>query len=580
MAMDANVLPFKVAIAIIRRSIKLNHPPDDNAYGMDNIPNPKKPIKGKDSIEKKSRTLVQPIHGMVRLRFLTTKQIYPPKTSNCNWNVDSDFKKQQCLSLLKSCSSLDQLFQIHAQILIAGLQKDEQIVDKIIQFCALHPSGSLNHARRAIKQSENQIPSSWNNLIRGYATKGDSPREAIWVFLAMRRSRTRPNELTYPFLFKASATFSGLKEGRQIHTDVLKHGVDDDVYVQNTVIHFYGSCKKIVDACRMFDEMLFRTLVSWNSIISSCVDNLWFYESIKYFVRMRNCGLKPDETTMVILLSACAELGNLNLGKWAHAQVIEKGLVVNCQLGTSLVDMYAKCGAVDYASLVFDATLERNVWTWSAMILGLAQHGFATKALELFRKMKKNVVQPNYVTFLGVLCACSHAGLVEDGHRFFHEMENVHGIKPMMIHYGAMVDVLGRAGHLKEAYNFIIDMPIKPDAIVWRTLLGACNIHDLNDYNRLGEKVREKLLELEPRRSGNFIMVANKYAEAGKWDKAAHVRSSISNRGLKKMAGESLIEVRGSIHRFFSGEDDQVDCDSISLLLDILNLHMKMVNYE
>ncbi|CAK9162912.1 unnamed protein product [Ilex paraguariensis] len=223
--------------------------------------------------------------------------------------------------------------------------------------------------------------------------------------------------------------------------------------------------------------------------------------------------------------------------------------------------MYAKCGAVAYASLVFDATLERNVWTWSAMILGLAQHGFATKALELFRKLKKNVVQPNYVTFLGVLCACSHAGLVEDGHRSFHEMEHVHVIKPMMIHYGAMVDVLGHAGRLKEAYNFIIDRPIKPDAIVWRTLLGACNIHDFNDYNGLGEKVREKLLELEPRRSGNFIMVTNKYAEAGKWDKAAHVRSSISDKGLKKMAGESLIEVRGSIHRFFSGEDDQVDCE-------------------
>ncbi|CAK9178953.1 unnamed protein product [Ilex paraguariensis] len=249
----------------------------------------------------------------------------PAKSSNCNWNVDSDFKRQQCLSLLNSCSSLDQLFQIHAQILIAGFQKDEQIVDKIIQFCALHPSGSLNHARQAIKQSENQIPSSWNNLIRGYATKGDSPREAIWVFLAMRRSRTRPNEFTYPFLFKASTTFSGLKEGQQIHADVLKHRVDDDVYVQNTVIHFYGSCKKIVHACRMFDEMLFRTLVSWNSIISSCVDNLWFYESIKYFVRMKNCGLKPDETTMVILLSACAEHGNLNLGKWVHAKLLRKG---------------------------------------------------------------------------------------------------------------------------------------------------------------------------------------------------------------------------------------------------------------
>ncbi|KAL3525928.1 hypothetical protein ACH5RR_014300 [Cinchona calisaya] len=422
------------------------------------------------------------------------------------------------------------------------------------------------------------MPRYWNNLIRAYATsKENSQRKALRVFFEMRSSGAQPNEHTFPFLFKACASVEALHDGRQIHADVLKRGLDANVYVQNTLIHFYGSCKKIVDAYKVFDEMSYRSVVSWNSIFSACIDNSWFGESIDIFLRMRKSGYQPDETTMVILLSACAEIGNLSLGKWIHSQVIVRAMVVNCQLGTSLVDMYGKCGILDYARLVFDRMSDRNVWTWSAMILGLAQHGFAIQALEIFKSMKSCLIDPNYVTFLGVLCACSHAGLVDDGRRFFHDMECVHGIKPMMVHYGAIVDMFGRAGHLKEAYNFILSMPIKADAIIWRTLLSACSIHDVNDYTGLAEKVRRKLLELEPRRSGNLVMVANKYAEVGMWEKAEGLRRSMRDRGLKKMAGESCIEIGGSIFKFFSGNDFQIPNEEIFRLTDRLNLHTRMV---
>lgn len=454
------------------------------------------------------------------------------------------------------------------------------MVDEVIQFCAFYRSGSLSYGRFFIEQSKNSVPSSWNSLIRVYATtKSDSPREAICVFLAMRRSETRPNALTYPFLFKACATLSALEEGRQVQADVLKRGVDSDVYVRNTMIHFYGSCRKIDDACRVFDEMSFKSFVSWNSLISACVENLQFCDAVRCFVNMRDSGFEPDETTMVVLLSACTELGNLSFGKWVHAQIIEKQLMVNCQLGTALVDMYAKCGALDFASSVFDRMLERNVWTYSAMILGLAQHGFAVEAIDLFTKLKSSSIKPNYVTFLGVLCACGHAGLVKEGHKFFHEMEHVHKIKPMIVHYGAMADVLGRAALLKEAYTFITNMPINPDPTIWRTLLSACNIHDINDYEGVGEKVKRQLLELEPRRGGNLVMVANKYAEVGLWDKAAHLRSNMRDRGLKKVAGESCIEVSGSIHRFLSGYNSHIACENIILLLDQLSLHMIRYDY-
>ncbi|KAK1432866.1 hypothetical protein QVD17_09768 [Tagetes erecta] len=438
----------------------------------------------------------------------------------------------------------------------------------------------LTYAQLVIKHFENPKLSSWNNVTRTYSTttNGDLEDKTIMSFKQMRCSGIKPVELTYASLFKSCASLLALDLGRQIHVDCCKHGFDSDVYVRNTMIHFYGSCKKIIDARQVFDEMSYTSVVSWNTIISACFRVSWFYESVEYFMKMGGVGIEPDGTTMVVMLSVCAELGNLTLGKCVHALIIEKGLELSCELGTSLVNMYAKCGDLKWASLVFERMPKCNVWTWSAMILGLAQHGFARHAIALFKKMKDSSVQPNHVTFLGVICACSHGGYVEDGYRFFEEMKRVYGIKPRLTHYGAMVDVLGRAGHLIEAYNFIVNMPIKPDATVWRTLLGACNVHNATDFDGVGEKVQEKLLELEPRWSGNLVMVANKYAEVCKWEDAARLRKSMRFKRLKKMAGESCIEIKGSTFRLLSGYDSQATCVGIYLLLDGLSLNMKINN--
>lgn len=511
---------------------------------------------------------------------LTAKQVFPPKISNRDSNLFPQLKKLEFLSQLTSCSSLRKLLQIHAQIIVCGLLFDTHITQKIIHFLALPTSGSsFDYTSSVIARYTDSLPNSWNNVIRECAS-GKNNSHCITVFLSMRRSDAKPDHMTYPFLFKACAALSSYQQGSQIHADVVKHGLDSDVYLLNSLIHFYGSCGNMTFACQVFDEMVDRTVVSWNSIISACVENSRFCNGIEYFTRMRDLGYEWDETTMVIMLSACADIGNLSMGKWIHTQVIGKGLVVNCQLGTALVDMYAKCGAVDLARSVFDRIFERNVWTWSAMVLGLAQHGFATEALDMFIKMKNSVVKPNYVTFLGVLCACSHAGLVEAAYQFFHDMENVYGIRPMLVHFGAMVDVLGRAARLKEAYNFILNMPLKPDPTIWRTLLSACYINDPNDHDGIGEKVKRKLLALEPRRTGNLVMIANKYAEVGMWDKATHVRNRMRKRGLKKMAGESCIEVNGSMYKFFSGDDLQVHYEQIFLVLNRLNFHMKMVTLD
>ncbi|KAI3669993.1 hypothetical protein L6452_41546 [Arctium lappa] len=423
---------------------------------------------------------------------------------------------------------------------------------------------------------------SRNNLTRACAMRKrnnlDFERESISNFKQMRSSTIPSSGLRYASLFKSCASLFALEEGQQIQVDCLKRGLDSDVYVRNTMVNFYGCCKKIIDARKVFDEMSYRDVVSWNTIISCFNRGSWFNESVEHFMKMGDVGVEPNGTTMVVMLSVCAEVGSLTMGRCIHTRIIVNGFELDCRLGTAIVNMYAKCGALNSARKVFDEMPLCNVWTWSAMILGLAQHGLARNSLSLFKKMKATAIQPNYVTFLGVISACSHGGLVEDGFRLFHEMKDVYGITPRLIHYGAMVDVLGRAGRIKEAYDFILNMPIKPDATVWRTLLGACNVNGGGDFDGVGEKVRERLLELEPRWGGNLVMLANKYADVNKWEDAAELRKSMRVGGVKKMAGESCIEVKGSTVRFFSGYDSKASCVNVYMLLDGLSLNMKISN--
>lgn len=393
----------------------------------------------------------------------------------------------------------------------------------------------------------------------------------------MRGKGISPNEHTIPFVLKSCARVFALELGRGLHGEAYKLGLYGNVYVGNALISLYGSCKKIRDSRRVFDEMPLRTVVSWNAIMTACIENSWMHDGISYLLKMRDRRFELDETTMVVLLSACVEMGSLSVGRWAHSQVIGTGMVLNCKLGTALVDMYAKCGDLHSAGLVFNRMEVRNVWTWSAMILGLAQHGSAPEALHLFENMIASTkIRPNHVTFLGVLCACSHAGLVDDGYKYFQDMQDLHGIEPLNIHYGAMVDVLGRSGHLNEALDFILHMPIKPDPVLWRTLLSSCALHDKENKSGVKDEVRRRLLDIEPRRGGNLVMVANMYAEMGMWDEAEKVRKAMRNKGLKKMAGESTVEVNGSMSRFYSGDDCRLDCEDIYQLINDLCLHMKI----
>ncbi|XP_011623277.1 pentatricopeptide repeat-containing protein At2g36730 [Amborella trichopoda] len=470
---------------------------------------------------------------------------------------------------------MEELKQIHACLLTTGQYQDGFLLSELLKFCSLSPFGDLGYARFVLYQSNNQTMCSWNTLIRAYS-QSCSPKEGILVYAQVKLRGLTPNNLTFPFVLKACARVLAHREGRQIHSQILKYGFDLDIYVLNTLIHFYSCCGERDSANFVFDGIAHRTVVSWNAMISGFVQNGCYVKAIKLFEEMGSFGFEADEATMVSLLCGCTRLGNLSIGRQAHELMREKRLKLTVRLGTALIDMYSKCGDLGKAKGVFDIMEERNVWTYSAMILGMAMHGHTMDALELFEKMGSTPIKPNYVTFLGVLCACSHAGLLSKGREYFDVMMHVHGIKPMMTHYGAMVDILCRGGMLHDAYEFIESMPIDADAIVWRTLLSACSIHANIE---VAEKVKKKLLEIEPSRSGNYVIISNIYAEVGMWDEVANVRRVMKHGGFKKKPGESTIEVGGMVHRFVSGDDTHQNCEDIYATLDILGLHMKFIDH-
>ncbi|OMO96334.1 hypothetical protein COLO4_15348 [Corchorus olitorius] len=328
-----------------------------------------------------------------------------------------------------------------------------------------------------------------------------------------------------------------------------------NLMVETTLIHFYANNKDIWSARTVFDEMAERSSVTWNAMIKGYCSQRkkakkCCREALMLFTDMLSdvSGVKPTDTTMVSVLSACSQLGELYSGACIHG-LIEKTIFSpenDVFIGTGLVDMYAKCGCIDSAFYAFRLMREKNVLTWTAMATGLAVHGKGKEALELLDTMESSGVKPNPVTFTSLFAACCHAGLVEEGLHLFHNMRSRFGVTPQIQHYGCIVDLLGRAGHLNEAYDFIIEMPMKPDAISWRSLLSASNVH--GDV-AMAEKVGKILLRLEPTirhvdmadTSEDYVALSNVYASAGRWQQVEMVRKKMKlNRVRNKPGGSSI----------------------------------------
>lgn len=313
-------------------------------------------------------------------------------------------------------------------------------------------------------------------------------------------------------------------------------------------------------------------------MIGSYCQNGLFKEALVLFRRMWVSGCGFDAVTLVSVLPACAHLGAIAMGEWIHLKAIEGQSSLCVFVGTALVDMYCKCGFVEKAERVFNEMQEKNIVTWNAMIGGFSMHGRSDPAFELFDRLIRasSVIRPNYVTFIGVLCACTHAGLVEKGLWYFDRMRKDYSIEPTLQHYACIVDLLGRAGRLADALELMEEMPISPDAVIWGALLGACRMHNNVE---LGERAMKHLVKLEPKSCGNYMILSNIYADVGRWDDAARVVMKMKRHGIKKTPGCSWIEADFEIHQFLSGDRSHPMTESIYHKMEELRKQIKEVGY-
>ncbi|XP_023003968.1 pentatricopeptide repeat-containing protein At4g21065-like [Cucurbita maxima] len=414
-----------------------------------------------------------------------------------------------------------------------------------------------------------------NSMIRGYLDLNEHLNSLI-IFAHMHKFSILPDSSTFPAVLKATAQLCDIKLGKMIHGAVVQMGFIRDVYTSTALVHMYCSCLSISDASQLFDEMPERNSVTWNALITGYTHNRKFKEAINAFRGMLAAGAEPSERTMVVVLSACSHLGALNQGKWIHDFIYQNKLRLNVFVGTALIDMYAKCGVVEEAEKVFEEIRDKNVYTWNVLISGYGMNGQGNAALQAFSRMLMENFKPDAVTFLGLLCACCHQGLVTEGRRQFISMKQQFGLQPKIEHYGCMVDLLGRAGLLEEALELIESMSMEPDPIIWRALLCACRVHG---NTKMGEYTIRRLIELEPNNGENYVLLSNLYSRERRWIEVGKLRGMMSLRGIEKVPGCSSIEINNAVYEFTASNDRKLEFSAIYKQLDNVMKKLKENGY-
>ncbi|KAH7657259.1 TPR-like protein [Dioscorea alata] len=609
------------------------------------------------------------------------------------------------ISLIRNCSNIDSLQQIHSQMIRSGLINDIFLVSRIMAFVTSPYQSYMSYAFCVFDEISHPNLFIWNCMIRGY-THCNASQDALLVYKLMLSRGFTPDDHTFTALTRACMQVNALQTGTAIHGQVLRFGFELDMYVMSGFISLYSNFGDIMNARKIFDEMPERDVVSWTSVVSGYAHSGLWDETFHLLDEMKVAGLNPNNITIIGLLSACRQPGDLDKGIWIHNYIAEtnmpcdlvvgnslvnmyanfKGMAVkdtvtwnvliggyvqnglsaealtmfhdmtnsgavadeitlqgrflhayieehqitcdifvsnalvnmyakcgdlekaenifamisgnvdqNCfeealvlfqamlhsnvepnelgaldhgkqihyyieenkirkdrSLENALLDMYAKCGYLEAAFDIFHAMPQKDIFSWNAMLGGLAAHGHGKEAIDLFTEMEKNGdAKPDLVTLIAVLSACSHSGMILEGLSYFNSMTSSYGIVPDMEHYGCMVDLLGRAGRIKEAIHFMKQMPVSPNSVIWGSLLSACRVH----HNiELGEIVTQQIIKFAPSDEGAHILLSNLYAEAGRWDDVKRVRALMGSKGIGKSPGCSSIELNGVVHEFFASD--------------------------
>ncbi|KAK1615741.1 hypothetical protein QYE76_021258 [Lolium multiflorum] len=491
-----------------------------------------------------------------------------------------------CAAVLTACAEARLLLrgrEVHALCAKLGIDTTPYVANTLATLYAR--CGDVDRVVAAIGRMGSRDVAAWTTVISSYVQSGRA-REAIQAFVAMLRDETSnaatPNNYTYAAVIAACADISSVYLGEQLHAQALQRGYASARSVANSLVTLYSraaGCLSAADA--VFRESATKDVVSWSAIISGYAQEGLVGEAFKLFSEMRrhHCS-NPNEFTLASLLSVCATSATLDAGRQLHALALAAGLEHHAMITSALIGMYGKSGSMSDADVVFSSRTKDDVVSWTAMIVGNAEHGYSKRALEMFEQMCHAGLKPDHVAFIGVLSACCHAGEVELGLRYLDAMSKTYGLEPAKEHYGCVVDLLGRAGRINEAEELIGRMAANErDGVVWTSLLRACAARGEEE---IGKKAAMMTMEAEPWKSGAHVAMANLYASKGQWCEAAQERHMMKQKGVVKGVGWSSITVGGEergVGVFVAGDRTHPQDDVICEMLGLIYYGVGMARY-
>ncbi|MED6198990.1 hypothetical protein PIB30_071796 [Stylosanthes scabra] len=469
---------------------------------------------------------------------------------------------------------------------------------------SLYGSGliTLQVACHMFEEMSELTVTSATTIIGGFARR-HCHEDAVYLFSRMLASTIRPNEFTFGTVIHSSTVLGDVHLGRQLHACAAKIGLDSHVFVGSglldlymkwstieealkafrdtqhpnvvsytTMISGYLKRRRFEDALHVFSEMPERNVVSWNAMIGGCNQTGHNEEAVIFFRDMLKEGYIPNESTFPCVICAAANIAALGIGKSFHACAIKFLGKLDVFVGNSLISFYAKCGSIEESLLVFNKLLKRNIVSWNALICGYAQNGRGVEAIRIFERMRATGHKPNEVTLLGLLLACNHSGLVDEGFSYFNQarLESPNLLKPE--HYACMVDLLSRSGRFTEAKHFLQSLHFDPGIGFWKALLGGCQVHSNME---LGEIAARKILALDPDDVSSYVMLSNAHCAAGRWSDASTLRTEMKEKGMKRIPGCSWIEVKGKVHVFLNADHSHTENEKIYILLGIFYEHFR-----
>ncbi|CAK9158673.1 unnamed protein product [Ilex paraguariensis] len=437
-------------------------------------------------------------------------------------------------SVLSIVESLSLGRQIHCYTLKAGLVFDVSVGSSL--FTMYSKCGSLEESYQVFEQMAEKDDVSWASMIAGFAEHGCA-HQAIQLFKEMPFEEAMPDETTFTAVLTACSAIRALKIGKEVHAYAIRRG-DGEQILDGALVNMYSKSGALCLARRVFDMIPLKDHVSCSSLVSGYAQNGYIKEALQLFHEMLVADLEIDSFTMSSVLGVVAHLNRSSIGTQLHAHTIKTSLELEASVGGSVVMLYSKCGSIDDCRKAFEQIRKPDLISWTAMIASYAQHGKGEEALRVYELMRKSGTNPDSVTFVGILSACSHNGLVEEGYYYLNSMVEEYGIEPGYRHYACMVDLLGRSGRLKEAERLIKNMPIQPDAFIWGTLLAACKMH--GDVE-LGKLAAEKVIDLEPVDAGAYVSLSNICADVGQWEEVLKIRGGMKGTGMKKEPGWSFV---------------------------------------